>query len=58
MYPRIHMIPRRDNDCVDPVGGVRNVIPGRGDYHTSDYYNEKRDDIEVQLKLDMFNENV
>jgi diadenosine tetraphosphate (Ap4A) HIT family hydrolase len=58
MYPHVHMIPRRDNDCNDPVGGVRNVIPGRGNYRTSDYYNEKRDDIEVQLKFDMFNENI
>jgi diadenosine tetraphosphate (Ap4A) HIT family hydrolase len=32
MYPHIHMIPRRDGDCEDPVGGVRNVIPGRGNY--------------------------
>jgi len=32
MYPHIHMIPRHKGDCEDPVGGVRNVIPGRGNY--------------------------
>ena len=31
-YPHVHLIFRRDNDCVDPVGGVRNVIPGAGNY--------------------------
>ena len=57
MYPHVHMIPRRDNDCADPVGGVRNVIPGRGNYHTSDHYNKKsKTDNLVQLKLDMFND--
>jgi diadenosine tetraphosphate (Ap4A) HIT family hydrolase len=28
----IHVIPRRQGDVADPVGGVRNVIPGRGRY--------------------------
>lgn len=32
MYPHVHLIFRRDNDCPDPVGGVRNVIPGKGNY--------------------------
>ena len=32
MYPHVHLIPRRSGDCKDPVGGVRNVIPGRGNY--------------------------
>ena len=32
MYPHVHMIPRRLGDCEDPVGGVRNVIPGMGNY--------------------------
>lgn len=27
-----HMIPRRYGDVEDPVGGVRNVIPGKGNY--------------------------
>ena len=32
MYPHVHLIPRFENDCEDPVGGVRNVIPGKGNY--------------------------
>ena len=27
-----HVIPRYDGDMKDPRGGVRNVIPGKGDY--------------------------
>lgn len=32
MYPHVHLIPRFEGDCEDPVGGVRNVIPGKGNY--------------------------
>ena len=32
MYPHIHLIPRRSGDVEDPVGGVRNTIPGKGNY--------------------------
>lgn len=32
MYPHIHLIPRFEGDVEDPVGGVRNVIPGKGNY--------------------------
>ena len=32
MYPHVHLIPRRAGDCEDPIGGVRNVIPGKGNY--------------------------
>ena len=28
----IHMIPRRKGDVHNPRGGVRNIIPGKGDY--------------------------
>ena len=28
----VHLIPRYDGDVANPVGGVRNVIPGKGDY--------------------------
>ena len=31
-WPHIHLIPRRKGDTEDPVGGVRNVIPGKGNY--------------------------
>ena len=32
MYPHVHLIPRRIGDVEDPVGGVRNTIPGKGNY--------------------------
>jgi diadenosine tetraphosphate (Ap4A) HIT family hydrolase len=32
MYPHVHLIPRRTGDVADPVGGVRNTIPGKGNY--------------------------
>ena len=32
MYPHVHLIFRRDADTKDPTGGVRNVIPGSGNY--------------------------
>jgi diadenosine tetraphosphate (Ap4A) HIT family hydrolase len=28
----IHLIPRREGDVKDPVGGIRHVIPGKGNY--------------------------
>ena len=31
-WPHIHLIPRRQGDVTDPVGGVRNTIPGMGNY--------------------------
>lgn len=32
MYPHVHMIPRRKGDMDDPSGGVRHVIPDKGNY--------------------------
>ena len=32
MYPHVHMIPRRKGDMEDPRGGVRHVIPTKGNY--------------------------
>ena len=32
MYPHVHMIPRRVSDVEDPRGGVRHVIPSKGNY--------------------------
>jgi diadenosine tetraphosphate (Ap4A) HIT family hydrolase len=32
MWPHIHLIPRRKGDIADPIGGVRNTIPGKGNY--------------------------
>ena len=30
MYPHVHLIPRRKGDMYDPRGGVRHVIPEKG----------------------------
>jgi len=32
MYPHVHLIPRRTGDMEDPRGGVRHVIPEKGNY--------------------------
>ena len=37
MYPHVHLIPRRQGDCADPVGGVRGVIPGQANYKAAVY---------------------
>ncbi len=34
-HTHIHLIPRRKNDVTQPIGGVRNIIPGKGDYNVS-----------------------
>ena len=31
-YPHVHLIPRRKGDMEDPSGGVRHVIPAKGNY--------------------------
>jgi diadenosine tetraphosphate (Ap4A) HIT family hydrolase len=31
-YPHVHLIPRRKGDVEDPSGGVRHVIPHKGNY--------------------------
>ena len=36
MYPHIHLIPRRLGDMKDPRGGVRHVIPEKGNYRLWD----------------------
>jgi diadenosine tetraphosphate (Ap4A) HIT family hydrolase len=37
MYPHVHLIPRRDGDVEDPVGGVRATIPGQANYRKPGY---------------------
>ncbi len=32
MHVHMHLIPRHSGDVAKPAGGVRHVIPGRGDY--------------------------
>lgn len=36
-WPHIHLIPRRNGDVEDPIGGVRNTIPGKGNYRSPNY---------------------
>jgi diadenosine tetraphosphate (Ap4A) HIT family hydrolase len=36
-WPHVHLIPRRIGDVADPIGGVRNTIPGQGNYRTGSY---------------------
>ena len=31
-----HVIFRTHGDSPDPIGGIRNVVPGKGNYHSSD----------------------
>ena len=43
MWPHVHLIPRRKGDNPNPRGGVRNVIPCKGDYNDTtegDWENE------------------
>jgi ATP adenylyltransferase len=32
-WPHVHLIPRQHGDVDDPTGGIRNIIPGMGNYH-------------------------
>jgi diadenosine tetraphosphate (Ap4A) HIT family hydrolase len=34
-WPHVHLIPRRKGDMDDPTGGVRHVIPEKGNYRKS-----------------------
>jgi diadenosine tetraphosphate (Ap4A) HIT family hydrolase len=40
-WPHVHMIPRNEGDCEDPIGGVRNVVPGQGNYKKDTYKQPK-----------------
>ena len=39
-WPHIHLIPRRKGDMVDPRGGVRHVIPEKGNYRINNEDND------------------
>ena len=34
VHCHMHIIPRRKGDIQNPTGGIRNIIPGKGDYLT------------------------
>lgn len=35
-WPHVHLIPRRTGDMEDPTGGVRHVIPEKGNYRKNE----------------------
>ena len=45
-WPHVHLIPRRHGDVEDPIGGVRNTIPGQGNYRTGSY--KKPETVEAE----------
>ena len=45
MYPHVHLIPRRKGDMEDPRGGVRHVIPEKGNY--------KKDNLNIDEVVDV-----
>jgi len=44
MHLHVHLIPRFDGDVDDPAGGVRFVIPERGNYRRSGYVPRAQED--------------
>jgi diadenosine tetraphosphate (Ap4A) HIT family hydrolase len=44
MHVHIHLIPRFTGDVIDPTGGIRNVILGKGSYRTTPCPPEPRRD--------------
>jgi diadenosine tetraphosphate (Ap4A) HIT family hydrolase len=38
-WPHVHLIMRMVGDCDNAIGGVRNVIPGQGNYKSDSYKN-------------------
>ena len=52
MWPHVHMIPRRKGDNPNPRGGVRNVIPFKGDYCDEDSFCPIVDDNTTREELD------
>lgn len=51
MYPHVHLIFRRDGDCVDPRGGIRHCVPGKGNYELlNNGFNETfNEDLVVEI---------
>ena len=52
MWPHVHLIPRRKGDMEDPKGGVRHVIPSKGNYTKDSYFlptTTKNDLLQMEL---------
>lgn len=43
LWPHVHLIPRRKGDMEDPRGGVRHVIPEKGNYKLETYKGDSND---------------
>ncbi len=41
-HVHIHVIPRYQGDVEDPTGGVRNVIPGKGNYRNQPFNSKNK----------------
>lgn len=44
-WSHVHLIPRQVGDMDDPTGGIRHVIPSRGNYKISPQYEEVRNQL-------------
>ncbi len=48
LWPHVHMIPRRKGDTPNPKGGVRHVIPLKGNYKESEKMELTGKDYEIE----------
>ena len=55
MWPHVHLIPRRKDDMADPKGGVRHVIPEKGNYTKSTYIQPVTSKSEL-LQMELFDQ--
>ena len=44
-WPHVHLIPRREGDTPDPIGGVRRVVEGKGNYKSPNYTSGSTEDV-------------
>ena len=52
-HVHVHVIPRYDGDVPDPRGGIRNVIPGRGNYLARQTTAELVTPFDGRMKLEL-----
>ena len=53
MWPHVHLIPRRRGDTPNPKGGVRHVIPYKGDYDGTENKKKYKSYREWKKKIPM-----
>jgi diadenosine tetraphosphate (Ap4A) HIT family hydrolase len=54
-WPHVHLIPRRKGDMKDPTGGVRHVIPEKGNYKTNEIYKKRNGTYTTKELVDATN---